>query len=102
MKRITATAIAVFIILAPAPALADTTPDYCPDPPSVCATITPPGSAEPFPDDAPVITSDAPTPEVSPEAPAPVTTPEAPAPEVTPEVPNPIKVPRPGLPKAGV
>ena len=121
MKRITATAIAVFIILAPAPALADTTPDYCPDPPSACATITPPGSAEPFPGDtpvddaqhmtgsaepfpgdAPVITSDAPAPEVSPEAPAPVTTPEAPAPEVTPEVPNPIKVPRPGLPKAGV
>ena len=84
MKRITAAAVAACILLAPAPALADTTPDYCPDPPSACATITPPGSAEPFPGDAPVAT------------------PESPAPVATPGDPKPAKAPRPGLPKAGV
>ena len=119
MKRITAAAVAACILLAPAPALADTTPDYCPDQPSACATITPPGSAEPFPGDAPVDDAEHMTgsaepfpgdaPAATPEAP-PVDTPEAPpvdtpgAPPVdTPESPSPTKGDtRPGLPKAGV
>ena len=123
MKRITAAAVAACILLAPAPALADTTPDYCPDPPSACATITPPGSAEPFPGDAPVddaehmtgsaepFPGDAPVDDApvddapvddAPVDDAPAATPEAP-PVDTPESPSPTKGDtRPGLPKAGV
>ena len=96
MKRITAATIAALILLPPAPALADTTPDYCPDPPGACATVTPPGSAEPFPGDAPVDDAEHMTGSAEPfpgDAPVDV--------EPT-KAPKPTKAPSPGLPKAGV